>query len=377
METAIQLTEDMLEGQPPASPSGRPASPVYRISPIEDPRWAEYLSRAPQASLFHSAAWLEALRRTYGYEAIALTTSAPGKKLENGLVFCIVESRLTGRRLVSVPFSDHCQPLADTKQSLLALFRGAETQVCAEGWRYLELRPLKPTGISRTNWHTSAVYLHHQVDLEPAVEVLFRNLHKDSVQRKIQRAEREGLRYEEGTSERLLEAFYQIMVQTRRRHGVPPQPKEWFRALVQEFGSDLQIRAAFHGLKAVAATMTIRYKDSLVYKYGGSAVSHNKLGGMHLLYWNAIQDAKQWGLRTFDLGRTDAGQAGLATFKKRWGACESSVAYSRYTEAGDDSLHDFEVAVPNWKMRAAKSFFRNSPDRLLPVVGRILYRHFG
>src|SRR5207249_11725988 len=64
-------------------------------------------------------------------------------------------------------------------------------------------------------------------------------------------------------------------------------------------------------------------KNTLVYKYGGSDVSYNRLGGMHLLYWNSIQDAKRWGLRFFDLGRTDVQQAGLVIFKKRWGAVES------------------------------------------------------
>jgi CelD/BcsL family acetyltransferase involved in cellulose biosynthesis len=374
--TNIQLAEEIKESQSPATLSGGPVSAVHRLSPIDDPRWSEYLSRTPEATLFHSATWLEALRRTYGYQPAVLTTSPEGKRLENGLLFCIVESALTGRRAVSVPFSDYCQPLAETSEDLSALFSAAEAEVKTQSWRYFEVRPLVPTGISRPNWQTSAVYLHHQVDLEPDVDVLFKNLHKDSVQRKIQRAEREGLRYETGASESLLEAFYQIMVQTRSRHGVPPQPKQWFRSLVEGFGSNLQIRVAFHRKSAVAATMTIRHKDTLIYKYGGSDVLHNKLGGMHLLYWNAIQDAKRWGLQTFDLGRTDADQTGLATFKKRWGASESCICYSRCTGVGEVK-HGFELAVPTWKMRAAKTLFRKTPNKLLPVVGSILYRHFG
>jgi len=46
--------------------------------------------------------------------------------------------------------------------------------------------------------------------------------------------------------------------------------------------------------EADSGELTIRYKDTLVYKYGGSDVSYNRLGGMHLLYWNSIQDAKRW-----------------------------------------------------------------------------------
>jgi lipid II:glycine glycyltransferase (peptidoglycan interpeptide bridge formation enzyme) len=349
---------------------------IHQLSPIEDARWNEFLLRSSEASLFHSSQWLNALRQTYGYKPVVYTTAKPEEKLQNGLVLCEVESPLTGRRLVSVPFSDYCQPLADSHEDLCLLFKSVEEQVSHSGWRYFEVRPLTPTGIARPNWQTSAVYLHHQIDLEPDIDAIYRNLHRDSVQRKIRRAERDGLKYAIGTAEPLLDAFFQIMVQTRRRHGVPPQPKKWFRSLVESFGESLQIRVAFHGSEPVAAMMTIRHKDTLVYKYGGSDVRYNKMGGMHLLYWNSIQDAKRWGLRTFDLGRTDAHQSGLATFKKRWGATESSLSYSRYSEAGS-GFHSFELAAPNWKMRTANYVFAHTPDALLPILGNLLYRHFG
>ncbi|HTQ95864.1 MAG TPA: GNAT family N-acetyltransferase, partial [Candidatus Acidoferrum sp.] len=186
----------------------------------------------------------------------------------------------------------------------------------------------------------------------------------------------EGLRYECGTTKNLLESFYKLMVLTRRRHGVPPQPKHWFRILVEEFGDNLQIRAAFQGSKPVAATMTIRYKDKLMYKYGGSDVLFNKLGGMHLLYWSAIQDAKEWGLRFFDLGRTDTHQHGLATFKRRWGATETSISYLRYTEGGNPGP-TYGPSPQKLGTRLGQFVFRHTPTRLLPTLGNLLYRHFG
>ena len=73
----------------------------------------------------------------------------------------------------------------------------------------------------------------------------------------------------------------------------------------------------------MAGMLTLRHGDTLVYKYGCSNRSFNNLGGMHLLYWQAIQEAKAAGLRRFDFGRTDIDQQGLITFKKRWGGVES------------------------------------------------------
>ena len=45
--------------------------------------------------------------------AVVYTTSPPSLPLSNGIVLCEINSWLTGRRMVSVPFSDHCEPLLD------------------------------------------------------------------------------------------------------------------------------------------------------------------------------------------------------------------------------------------------------------------------
>src|SRR5262245_8974230 len=96
-------------------------SVVSSFDPLSDPRWNDLLAWHPTASAFHTPAWLWALRRSYGYQPVAYTTSAPGVPLGDGMVFCRVESWLTGRRLVSLPFSDHCTPLVERPAPLAQL----------------------------------------------------------------------------------------------------------------------------------------------------------------------------------------------------------------------------------------------------------------
>ena len=71
----------------------------------------------------------------------------------------------------------------------------------------------------------------------------------------------------------------------------------------------------------------------LVYKYGVSDERFHRLGAMPLLLWKAMLDAKDRGLSLFDLGRTDADNSGLATFKERLGATRSTLTYVRWAEA--------------------------------------------
>ena len=97
---------------------------VHILDPLSDQRWPEFVRHHPNASAFHTAGWLRALRVTYGYEPVAFTTSAPSEELRNALLFCVVRSWLTGSRLVSLPFSDHCEPLIESHEelNLLRLF---------------------------------------------------------------------------------------------------------------------------------------------------------------------------------------------------------------------------------------------------------------
>jgi CelD/BcsL family acetyltransferase involved in cellulose biosynthesis len=346
------------------------------INPLNDVRWEKLVERHPRASIFHSTAWLRALSCTYGYQPVAYTTSPAGRALENGMVFCQVKSWLTGPRLVSLPFSDHCEPLVDTPADLQAISAALEKECVGGSWRYLEMRPLQPHAMVTALAHATVPYTFHELDLRPDLDTLFRNCHKNSTQRKILRAEREGLQSREGTTEELLDYFYRIHTRTRQRHHRPPQPRKWFTNLMDGFGDALKIRVAFHGQRAVAATMTIRHRDTMVYKYGGSESRFNHLGSMHLLLWTAIREAKESGLHFFDFGRTEAKQHGLITFKKRWGSAQSELIYSRYG-LSEHVTHLFEPAAASWKSKLAKYLLAYMPPRILSVAGRALYRHVG
>jgi lipid II:glycine glycyltransferase (peptidoglycan interpeptide bridge formation enzyme) len=354
---------------------GIPSRPNFQIQPLTDPRWEAFLGRNPRASVFHSRAWLQSLYKTYGYEPLAHTTSAPDQCLENAIVTCVVESWITGRRLVSVPFSDHCEALTENPEESQELLSALEAKIREEQMLYVELRPLDDLKLPSSLIQTTQVYAFHKIDLTPGVDFLFSKFHKDSTQRKIKRAEKEKLTYSVGRSESFLDHFYELFIVTRRRHGIPPQPKAWFRNLIESFGDALKIRIAFQGDRAVASILTIKFKDTLMYKYGCSDTRYNNLGGMHLLFWRSIQEAKEEGLCLFDLGRSESENKGLIKFKERWGATGSKLTYTKY------HLNKAASAVQSvnndWKLRIAKQVFSHTPKPLLVSAGKILYRHIG
>src|SRR5262245_60013612 len=201
--------------------------PVHEIDPLGDPKWTAFIDSHPFSSIFHTKEWLEALHRTYRYVPIAFTTSAEGKALANGIVFCKVNSWLTGSKLVSLPFSDHCEPLVEDQAELRELLH-AVAGMAGRNFKYTEIRPCKLAPHSESDRSSVSQSYFHYLDLRPPIEELYSRLHKDGIQRKLRRAERECVVVDQGRSELLLGEFYQLLLLTRRRHRLPPQPLAWF-----------------------------------------------------------------------------------------------------------------------------------------------------
>lgn len=354
---------------------------VYRIDPLSDERWTAFVAAHPDASVFHSRAWLAALQRTYGYQPLALTLAPPGETLRSALVFCRVNSWLTGKRLVSLPFSDHVEPLLSQTADLEPLRVAAEDAVAAEGLKYVEFRPLGPVPEPYFAGYTASSFTFHQLDLTPGLEVLHRNLHQDSIQRKIRRAEREGLEYSEGIGPRFVGAFCQLMLRTRRRHGLPPQPRSWFENLAASFGDHCKIRLASHHGEPMAAMLTLQFRSTMVYKYGCSDENHHNLGGMQLLMWRTIQESVQSGLSRLDLGRSDLDNPGLILYKDRWGASQCVLTYYKRmrSHGSRGAIHSSPVPQSSrgWKSRLASRAFTFTPSSLNTLAGRLFYRHLG
>jgi hypothetical protein len=347
---------------------------IYQVDPLYDPRWTPFLLGHPHASIFHTTRWLEALRRTYGYEPVAFTRSAPGAELRDAIVFCRVKSWLTGCRMVSLPFSDHCQPLLEGEESFQPFLSSLNAACVREKWKYLEIRPLFWPGSTPGNDLANSQgdrFHFHKLDLQPDLDSLFRGFHKSCIQRKIRRAERENLLYEEGRSSSLLERFYLLMAKTRRRHRLPPQPFRWFHNLAECMGDSLTVRLVSKDGQPVASILTLAYKETLVYKYGCSDERFHNLGGMPLLFWETIQRAKAVGMRELDLGRSDLNNEGLLQFKGHLGTVCSRISYYRYPPQAPASR------VRSWASGTIRDGLSHLPEWGLVPIGKFLYKHLG
>ncbi len=343
----------------------------YSLDPLSDSRWSDFVASHPRASVFHEPGWLKSLAATYGYRTMALTSSAPGKQLRDGIVFCEIKSWVTGSRLVSLPFSDHVEPLLNQDSAPLDMERWVQQECRKKNWKYIEIRPASVSLPTSQPMVGSHFFWLHTLDLTRPTEQLFRNLHKSCVQRRIRHAERQQLSYERSSSEELLDEFYKLLMMTRRRFRLLPQPRVWFRNLIAFMGPNAEIRLVRKEGKAIAAILTLRHRKTVVYKYGCSDEAFHHLGAMPFLFWKLIEESKNTGIELLDLGRTELTNGGLIEFKERLGAARTPLTYIRYPESAK------LAGMTALNLPGARGLFSILPNTLSSKLGLMTYRHIG
>jgi hypothetical protein len=346
---------------------------IHKFDPLGDPRWQSLVERHPQGSVFHSTGWLDALRRTYGYRPVVFTTSSPTGELTNGLLFCRVNSWLTGQRMVSLPFSDYCEPLCEAEE-LEFLIRYLQSALDHQKWRYLEIRPIDGR-FSRTvqtaGFRGGHAHLLHRVDLRPPLEEIFPGFDNGSVGSSGLHAEPSGLVERVGRSENLLRDFYNLLVLTRHGHPLPPQPYAWFRNLIECMGNAVGIRIAYTGEVPIASVFTLRFKDTVYYQHACSDAKFDHLGARGFLLRKSVSEAKSGGATAFDVGRTELDHAGLVELKNHWIRPLQELVHWRFPNSPT------EMAKFEWKLKLMKRVLSSMPNRWLTFTGRLLYPHIG
>lgn len=341
---------------------------IQPINPLRHPNWDAFVKRLPGFSFFHSAAWAKVLVETYGYAPNYFVTNAP-TGFHSLLPLMEVDSWLTGRRGIALPFTDDCEPFCPDRDSFKNLFRNAIEFGKTRGWKYLECRGGRKffKGVP-----ASLLFYGHCLDLVSGEEQLFRQL-ESSVRRAIRKAEKDGVTVEISQSLEATEIFYSLQCKTRKKHGLPPQPFSFFRnthkhVLSQSSGI---VAVASWRKTPIAASVYFHLGDRAIYKYGASDEKFQHLRGSNLVMWEAIKWYLQKSAKKLHLGRTSMTNEGLRRFKLAWGASEEVIEYFKYDFRKKNFVTDNDAAF-GWHNR----IFQSLPGFVSRLTGKMLYRHW-
>ena len=339
------------------------------ILDLTDPCWGDFVARHPEATPFHHPDWAQLVAGCYGFPGFALATRDATGAVRAGLPMVEVRHLRSAPKWVSLPYTDYCPPLASGPQEQEELASALERASSAAGVRRVEVRgPLAGSAAGSTA-------LRHVLALRSDPAEVYAGFHRSQVQRNIRRAEKEGLTVRQATRpEDLVGIFYQLHLRTRRRQGVPIQPRRFFRLLWENaistgLGSVLIVEASS---RPIAAAVFLSWNGTVIYKFGASDADAWSLRPNHLLFWHAIRASCEQGYRWFDFGRTDAGQEGLRNFKLSWGAAEEPLVYR--TLGGKPEPVSPEEGE-GLATRVLGPVIRHGPLLLCRAFGETLYRY--
>src|SRR5438094_2996785 len=279
-----------------------------------------------------------------------------------------VRSPFTGRRGVCLPFSDTGEPLIFELEAV-ELVRDRVVRFARERrWKHLEIRGGK---LFQSVSSSAATFYGHTLDLRRHVEELHERF-DSPVRRAIRKAERSNVSALVVRSRQAIDDFYRLHVQTRQRHGLPPQPASFFLNIYEHIvrpGLGFTVLARC-GSRPIAAAIFFRFGKNALYKYGASDKRFQELRANNLVMWQGIQFLARNGVEKLHFGRTECENEGLRRFKLSWNTKEETIDYFRVDPSGRKSL------VP---ASSNSGFHKKIVGRLPPslnrLAGSLIYPH--
>lgn len=338
------------------------------VDPTKTENWDELVLSFPSYSFFHSSDWARVLNETYNFTPhyLKVTESGDTKAV---LPLMEVDSLFTGRRAVSLPFSDFCEPLVSSGANLKRIRHKVIDYSKEKGFHSLELRD------SEVHLDSAVIIpagYQHILDLSPRDGQLFKRL-SDNTRRNIKKAIRNNVSFEINNSSSALEDFYIMNCYTRRRHGLPPQPIKFFKKLfdiVLTKNKGFISFSKYNG-KSIASAVFLLIGQKALFKYGASLFEYQNLRPNNLLMWESIKFLKDKGFSELNLGRTELENIGLRRFKLGWGPEEKLLNYYRLELGKNGKIYSSTKTLTQRKLP-----LNRFPISLLRIIGSIVYKHF-
>ena len=327
---------------------------------VDTAEWESFTDLHPDANAFHKPSWATMLAECYGSRPFALVVRQADGQIAGGLP--VMEARgLRGKRWSSLPFTDACAPLLTPDVDAKGFAEALERARARANIRSFIVRADVPT--LGTDRNCAAVTHSMMLTDDP-----YRLPVSSNASRGVRRAQRDGVVVRRAeTMIELTDTYYRLHVQTRRRLGVPVQPKRFFAALWRHLldADQGRLLLAYRGSTPIAGAVFLTGPATVTYKFGASDSSYWGLRPNHAVMWDAISWACEDGYATFDFGRSDLQDEGLRSYKSGWGAEEQPLVYTTFSA---------KFKRQGFAMTGMRAMLRRLPSSVSRAAGEMFYR---
>src|SRR5690606_32481893 len=348
---------------------------VYIIDPLADNHWLEFISADKRANIFHHPSWLRILSKQYGFRVFCVCIFNDDK-ITAGIPFCEVTGVTGKKKWVSLPFSDYSLPLYCGSDQLNELTGFIINEHENHNVQSIEICWEIQKG---KNFFVDSSYVYHITELNDDPAELYKSFHRTKNQG-IAKSLKQGLRARFSTENDAIQIFYDLHLKTRKKLGVPIQPKKFFdhiydEIISKELGFIVIISKDDENNSGkeinLAAGLFMGFNETLTYKYNASDPAYLQYRPNNLIIWSAMQEGIKRGYKLFDFGKSDLSNTGLRSFKDGWAAVEKPLYYSYYPSFKSNE-HSFNFL----KDKIVAPLIKSSPDYVCKLIGEIAYKYF-
>jgi FemAB-related protein (PEP-CTERM system-associated) len=314
-----------------------------------------WLAGRVDATPFHRPAWVCAVARGCGQEAMFLVARDVTRKILGLLPLNIVHSPLFGRALVSVAFA------VDGAAYLLA-----ERRCCPT----VELRGGVEPGIGWTLRRDAYLGFARPLAASDEEELLaIPKRHRAEVRKALDAR----LDISVGREERHRAIHYALYRRSVHALGTPVFPRAMFDEVMDAFGDRAEIMIASKDDRPLSAVLSLYHGDRVMPYWHGAIPESRRFRSNEALYFTLMRHARERGCTIFDFGRSKVG-TGPALWKKTWGFTPEPLAYHVRALPGHVA-RDINPLSPGYRRKV--ELWKRLPTALVDRIGPPIARGLG
>lgn len=349
---------------------------MERLAENDWARWDAFVLSHPQGTIYHTSRWRAVIEQTFphmrGFFVAAIENGT--ERILGGLPFYKVSHPLRGSSHVSVPHATFCQPLLTDGLNSDALLELPLEWLTTMESRALEIRWLHSDRSDLLSGGSGAKhFLHHKIKLDVPLDRVWQSLARTAIRQRIVKAEKSGVIVSKATTPTELEVYYEMLLQTRHRLGLPLIPWEFLKNIWNTLEhKHCSLLLARQGERVLGGVMATKANRLFLLEHYGESPDARGTGINSLVYWRALCEAHSEGFAEFSFGRTGDSNDGLSTYKRQWGCAEEKVVY-RTIRAKSNSLKKWKLPVSRDWMQ---ELLRSLPGPVYEGVSKAFYRYW-
>ena len=338
------------------------------VNPNTYKQWDQIISSFPESTFFHTSLWSKVLSTSYGYKPTYFIFT---KNLKPIVVipFMEISNPLKGKSGISLPFSDFCEPLFKKELEFGSIFDKISEYGKQSGWKTLTFTSY----YIKDSFPISHYYYSHTLILQKDNKSILKSFRNSNI-RNIKKALKSDIEILYKKSLGSIKHFYTLQCITRKKHGLPPQPFEFFLQIYENVlkkDKGIVILAKYKN-DIIAGAIFFTYQDKALFKFGASKPEYQPLRPNNLVLWKGIQHFCDCGYKEFSFGKTEPDNEGLLQYKNGFNTEQKKLYVYKYHLRKNHFIQEKSKVYG-----IHNRIFQKTPIFILKIIGSVLYKYVG